>query len=133
MKELVLDASVVVKWFDPSPARHAAEARAILDEFEDGRLLPVVPSLLFVEVLNVAGRHWRSAADELLTLAERLQDMRFTVAEADLGAVAVWVGRGLTAYDAVYVSLAEARGIRLVTDDRQMLTIAPDLTQPLGG
>ena len=132
MRELVLDASVVVKWFDPSPAPRVAQARILLAEFENGELLPVVPSLLCVEVLNVAGRSWQARKDELLTLAQRLGEMQFAVLEPEQTTVANWIAEGLTAYDAVYVSLAEERGLRLLTDDKQILAVAQDLTLALG-
>ena len=91
----------------------------------------MVPSLLFLEILNVAGRSWGWPDGELLDLAETLGQMELEVAEPRLGSVAGWVGRGLTAYDAAYVALAEERGIPMVTDDRMILDAAGDLAQPL--
>jgi predicted nucleic acid-binding protein len=104
----------------------------VRQEFEEGALVPVVPALLFIEVLNVAGRAWGSSRNDLVRLATRLQDMSFDVGDSDLVMVAEWVARGLTACDAVYVALAQARGLRLVTDDRKILTLARDLAVPLG-
>jgi hypothetical protein len=36
----------------------------------------------------------------------------------------MWAARGLTAYDAAYVALAEAEAIRLATDDGRVLAAA---------
>jgi predicted nucleic acid-binding protein len=60
-----------------------------------------------------------------------LEQLALDVVEPALASVVEWVDRGLTAYDAVYVSLAEERGIPLVTDDRTILEIARRVAQPL--
>jgi len=55
------------------------------------------------------------------------------VEEPELQSLASWVDRGLTAYDAVDVALAEERGLNLVTDDDELLAVADEITQPLVG
>ncbi len=126
MTELVLDASVLARWFWPSARESATRLRS---DFEMGHLTIVVPSLLFLEILNVAGRQWRWHQDSLLDLVERLERASFDVGDPELGNTVRWVARGLTAYDATYVALAEERGIPLVTEDREVLRLAPDVTQ----
>ena len=92
-----------------------------------------VPSLLFLELLNVAARRWGWDGDALAPLASALDDLGFDVGEAELPAIAVWTSRGLTAYDAAYVALAESRGLQLITDDERILSVAPGVAQPLSG
>ncbi len=131
MTELVLDASVVVKWFVAGEERGSKAALALRREYEAGHTTVVVPSLLFLELINIAGRRWRWAPAELTELAEALDDLGFEVGEPELTGIAAWVGRGLTAYDATYVALAEERSSPLVTDDQHVLAVAPDVAQPL--
>lgn len=59
MIEVVVDASVAARWLEPSVTARAEPAHALLEEYEAGRLSVVVPSLLFIELLNVASRQWR--------------------------------------------------------------------------
>ncbi len=47
--------------------------------------------------------------------------------------MATWVARGLTAYDAAYVALAEERDLALVTDDETIIELAPEISRPLVG
>jgi predicted nucleic acid-binding protein len=131
LTEVVLDASVILKWFVPTDERGRDEARGLRDEYRAGRLIVLVPSLLYLELLNVAGRRWGWDEAALLGLAAGLQDLLFEVADPDPSAVGTWVARGLTAYDAVYVAAAEEREIHLVTDDRTILTVAREVARPL--
>ncbi len=130
MRDVVLDASVVLKWFT-AEQRGSLEARDLRDDYEAGRLSVVVPSLLFLELLNVAGRRWRWGADAMIELAETLADLSFEVSEPELASVASWVSRGLTAYDAAYVALAEKRELALVTDDDAIVEVAPEISRRL--
>lgn len=132
MIELVLDASVVLKWFAPQSERHSRAARAIRERYRQGDVIISVPSLLFIESLNVAGRRWGWDADALVELAALLEELDFDIGDAELGSVASWTAKGLTAYDAAYVALAEERGITLITDDEAILAVAGDIAKPLG-
>jgi predicted nucleic acid-binding protein len=96
-------------------------------------LVAAVPRLLFLELLNVAGRRWQWPEAALLELGRSLADLGLEVREPGLDSVARWVARGLTAYDAAYVALAEAGGVQLVTDDDLILQVAAGVATPLAG
>jgi predicted nucleic acid-binding protein len=131
VSDLVLDASVLLKWFaaDIEPGRE--EAARLRASYEEGALVVVVPSLIFLELLNVAGRRWGWEEEDLAELASALDDLGLEIQEPELWAVAAWVSRGLTAYDAAYVSLAEQNQIELVSDDSEILRIAGEVARPL--
>ena len=126
MNEVVLDASVVLKWLRAGEPG-TAQALELRDAYEAGRLSVAVPSLLFLEIMNAAGRSWRLPEEELLELASACRELEFDVLEPDILAVADWVSSGLTAYDAAYVALAETLGRRVVTADEQILRTATEL------
>lgn len=131
MTEAVLDASVVAKWFRSTDERHVDQALGLRALFTGGELGVVVPSLLPLELINVAGRKWGWARDQLEALARGLEELGFAIVEPDLRAVARWTVAGLTAYDAAYLAVAEEREIELVTDDGRLLAAAPDLAAAL--
>ncbi len=128
MRRLVLDASVVIRWFGPQ----TAAATGLRSEFEAGRLAVTVPTLLFLELLNVAGRQWRWREERLVDLARELEGTKFEAVDPQLDRVATWVSRGLTAYDASYVALAEQLDFPLVTEDRVILEFAHGVAIDLG-
>lgn len=131
MSELVLDASVVLKWFRGAGERHVDEARAIRAAYEEGALVVWAPPLLQLEILNVAGRRWELGEDALVALAAALDDLGFELLEPPLEDVARWIARGLTAYDAAYLAVAEAASVELVTDDDLVVSLAPGVVRPL--
>ncbi|MBA3423788.1 MAG: type II toxin-antitoxin system VapC family toxin [Rubrobacter sp.] len=131
MIEVVLDASVVLKWFVAESEVGSSQARAVRSRYEDGGLLVAVPSLMFLEVVNIAGRRWSWDEVQLLELAGALDNLGFDVAEPELRLVTAWTARGLTAYDSTYVALAEERASPLLTDDQRVLDVAPALARPL--
>lgn len=131
MTEVVLDASVVLKWFRSDGEGHLDAARALRVAFEAGRLAVLAPPLLRLEIVNVAGRRWQWDESALVDLAVALDELGFEFEEPDLPSVASWTAHGLTAHDAAYVALAEARTTRLITDDDLVLTVAGEIATAL--
>jgi predicted nucleic acid-binding protein len=132
MRKLVLDASVLLKWFGGVDEAGVAAARELRAAFEGGELVVVAPPFLNLEIVNVAGRRWGWPADQLADLAAALQDLPLELRDPSLSAVAMWVATGLTAYDAVYVALAESEQVPLITADDRVLSLAPAVARPLG-
>jgi len=131
LRDVVLDASVVLKWFRGEGEPNVDAARTLRTAYEEGELRVLAPLLLYLEILNVAGRRWRLADDALLALPEALERFSFEIVEPPLEHVARWIARGLTAYDAAYVAVAETTGVKLVSDDRVILELAPEVAEPL--
>ncbi len=127
----MLDASVVLKWFVTEEGPHIAEARVLRADHESGRTMVTVPSILYLEILNVAGRSWGWDRDALVELTGGLLALRFDTVDPQLISVAHWVAQGLTAYGAAYVAIAEELGAPLVSDDRVILEAAPEVARPL--
>jgi len=129
--EAVLDASVVLKWFREAGERNVGPARSLRAAFEAGELTVFAPPLLGLEIVNVAGRRWRCSESALVDLATALDELGFEQVEPELARVARWTARGLTAYDAAYVAVADREAIRLVTDDDLIVSTAPSIATAL--
>ena len=122
---LVLDTNVVLPWFQGESG--TAEARALHTRLLRDEVEVFVPRLLSLEVLNVAGRRWQWPDQELAGLADELDALPWIVRDPALPSIAPWVARGLTAYDATYVALAESLSCTVVTADDRMLAVAPGI------
>ena len=131
MSEAVLDASVLAKWFKTAGEQNLQPALRLLSRFRGGGLLVLAPPLLFLELLNAAARRWGWDARRLERLAADLDQLGLVVQQPAMDRVARWCSRGLTAYDACYVALAEERRTVLVTADERILAVAGALAQSL--
>jgi predicted nucleic acid-binding protein len=120
---IVVDASAMVALLLRTPAAAAIEARL----FASPQTLHA-PELIDVEVTQVLRRY--SAAGQLDTERGRdvLNDlMDFPMKRHSHGVLLqrVWALRhNLSAYDAVYLALAESLGAALLTDDHRFVTAA---------
>lgn len=131
MNVAVLDASVVSKWFDEVDERHVDEARQLRAAYAAGTLVVLAPPLMRLEVLHALSRRARYTEGSLASLAATLDELRFDLIDAEMVSVALWMGRGLTAYDASYVALAERERVPLVTEDAAILRAAPEIAVAL--
>jgi predicted nucleic acid-binding protein len=131
--EVVLDTSVLVKWFKEDHEAHLVAARALRERYLRGELVISAPPLLFVELLNIAARRWGWDVGRLDKLAERMSAFGFRVQQPPLRRIAYWAGQGLTAYDACYVALAEELRSVVITADDLILAVAGGLATPVVG
>lgn len=123
MTTFVVDSSIVLKWLRDEEG--SEQARALAHENL------IAPPLLHLEVINVAARKWRWHEEALLELVRQLERSGMVVDEPPLAGVARWAARGLSAYDASYVALAEVNECRLLTADAGILELAADVATPL--
>ncbi len=123
MKALVVDASVVVKWFVEEP--YTTEALRILQDHVGGRVGLHAPSLLPYEVLNALKYTGEFGEEDLTRAGRALVDLQITLhpLEGSLLAdtVALALGKGITIYDASYAALAVSLNAPLYTADEKLL------------
>jgi len=123
LKTVVVDASVVVKWFVEE--EYSREARMLRDAYIAGLLDLAAPSLLPYEVLNALRYSRLYTASELREIARILDDYQFTLHQLSgtyaEETAALAHEKDLTVYDAAYVALAERLGTVLYTADERLL------------
>jgi predicted nucleic acid-binding protein len=118
-ERLVVDASVAIKWVIPQAG--SEQAITLLDHDL------VVPDLLFSECANIL---WRKLRHRLLTDEEASLAAQ-TLEQAELAVVSTrnYLARAVAiateldhpAYDAVYLAVAEALGLRMATADDRLI------------
>ena len=123
MGNLVVDASVVVKWFVEEEG--TKEALEIRDAHIEGSVKIVAPELLPFEVLNALHCKRLFKTAELAEISDALEAYSFELRplRGDYARRTLEVAgeSRLTVYDASYVALAGMEGAEFVTADLKMV------------
>src|SRR3990170_3236196 len=127
-QNVVVDASIAVKWFVPE--QDSEEALTLRDQHIKGRLTLFAPALIIYEVANALRYRSDITKADLEHNIEALfqLDMTLITPSSKSTAKATLTARrlGITVYDAVYVELAEDIGCKLVTADDELNSKAKD-------
>jgi predicted nucleic acid-binding protein len=123
---IVLDASVGVPLIRDEPASLRVSQR--IRELREAGNRFVVPSLFWLEIVNVLGRRYQAPPETILEAVVELEAAGLETVELDrpmlLLALDAVVRHSLTAYDAAYLALADAADARLLTSDRTLAAAA---------
>ncbi len=132
-EEFVIDSSIVTKWFMIEDDSNLA--LGVRDKFATRKVKLAVPTLLFYEVMNALRFSGIFNEADLVTVAKSLSKYQFETwrpmgkmleLSAQLG-----LRKDVTIYDACYIALAQRKGSKVITEDKELLDKFPALTFPL--
>mgnify|MGYP001562873769 CR=1 FL=1 len=122
MKDIVLDASVAIKWFIKEEGD--AEAKRLLKSLKSGSLIAYVPQIFFFEIGNVFSLHTEIPIDSVGRFLDSLFSLGLkteNVTEEFLeGVIRASHQNNITAYDASYITLAKLLNADLITADKKL-------------
>ncbi len=125
----VIDTSALIRLFVPDGPLHP-EAESAFNRAASGADLVLAPHLLLAEAANVFLRKQRRgelSAQELRELLQAVESLPIRLCEHGtllLPACALAEAHGLSAYDSLYLALAERHGARLITSDEALDKVA---------
>jgi len=121
--EVVVDASIVVKWFVEEEG--SDKALRLRDKYIDGEISIIAPELIIFEVLNALYYKRLFSESEMKEISEALEAYSFTLyslkGEYAEKTIETAVENGITIYDASYVALAMIRDTYLYTADEKLI------------
>jgi predicted nucleic acid-binding protein len=122
---LIVDTSVVLKWFREKAEANVLEARRLRDAFLAGRCVLGAPDLLLVEVANALTAGHRASLAEvsetitaIVEIGMRMSGLEFP---ALVKAIEIASAFGVTVYDSYFLAVAIHSGGLLVTADEAFL------------
>jgi len=123
-EKIVIDSSVLVKWFKRRGENLLTEARDLLREVENHSIEVHVPALLLYEVGNILLIKTSLHTDALDKTLEHLEELPLIIAPPAIPLLkqAARLGRelDLTFYDASFLALAVELNCPLITADRRL-------------
>jgi len=123
-QEKIIDASVVVKWFINE--KDSDKALKIREDHISGKIVLVVPELMFLEVMNTL-RYKEPNIEKIVYINKSLWEFQFKIQKMNNfildKAVNIAVKNNLSIYDALYVTLAQIHGTFLVTADKELYKV----------
>ncbi|RQG97502.1 type II toxin-antitoxin system VapC family toxin [Natrarchaeobius oligotrophus] len=121
MSEIVVDTSVVVKWYIPE--QHYEAARALRDDYLDGEFDLVAPALMPFEAVNALKYSGHYDGPRLQEASKSLPEYGIDLIPFDnSGPVAeVATDLDITLYDASYIALAQKLDSVAYTADGKLL------------
>ena len=123
MEEVVVDASVVVKWFVEE--ENSDRALWLRDRYIDGEIRILAPELMIFEVLNALYYKKLFSESEMKEISESLEAYSFTLyplkGEYAEKTLEVAFKNGVTVYDASYIALAMIKGTCMYTADEKLI------------
>jgi len=121
MEKVVVDTSVIVKWFIEEPK--SKEALELLDLHKKNKISLLVPEIIIVELLNALYYSNNYNVKELklaLTLFRKYKLIEIKIDDSSLFETASIMHKyHITSYDALYISLAKELDCKLITNDRK--------------
>lgn len=125
MSQLVVDSSVVIKWFVVEP--YSTEARRILSDYQAGTLTLLAPDLLNAEIGNIVWKkhvlQGMATADAQLIIDTFRAIPLVQTPTSDLldNAYRLAVTHQRTVYDMLYVALSLQAACPFVTADEKLV------------
>jgi predicted nucleic acid-binding protein len=120
-QELVVDASIALKWFVEEI--DSEKALMVLDHISD-KALPIVPSLFFYEIANVLRYKSEFGIKDIQQILQALSKFGFIVMslENEIGDLTIELAyrNGITVYDASYLAISSIRNCEFVTSDERL-------------
>ena len=126
---IILDASVVVKWF--SEEEYTEKALEIRERIRMGEERVIVPDLLLYELANALKYNpsfdANDVSDALTSIFDMDVDIVTPIPEIINSAVTLAFEHNITVYDAFYIALAKETELTFITADRRLYERVRDL------
>lgn len=130
--DIVLDASVAVKWFSEKNEDYVKTALKIQDQKISGDLDIIVPDLFFLEVLNAFQTSSGFGPEDISIIQQSLQKLNLKIVYPNniilKYTVKIASDNDLAIYDSLYLAIAKIYEAPLFTEDKRILSCRSKFT-----
>lgn len=125
MANIVVDSSIVIKWFVTEPL--SEEARRVLNGYQSGALTLIAPDLLAAEIGNIVWKKVRMQglaredAQQIISAFRELDIELLPTTSLLEDAVRIAMAHERNVYDALYIALSEREQSLFITADERLV------------
>ncbi len=127
METIVIDTSVLIKWFIKEIKRESA--LEIRDSYLKGEINLIAPDLILYEFLNALKYIKQHNEEEMKTIFEAIMnyDIDLYLMDKELAEESIKIAKNseLTIYDSAYLALAKLKEGKLITADEILIRNSP--------
>jgi len=125
MKTVILDSSVIIKWFKSEKETHVKQAEVYLKDFLNNKIKIIISPLTILEIINNAlfdkylpYENWQKNIGFLFKL-----DLEIASFDKNLFYETLNLGKKyqITTYDASYIALAKKLKAEFITADKKLV------------
>lgn len=114
----VIDASVVVKWYNQEEEKYVDQALQVFEDFKNGKIFLISPDILYYEFLNALIVGKKIPHEKVQKFFKNLYQLSLVVEVKKaifLKACRIAEKHEITIYDAVYAALAKKEKCKLIS------------------
>lgn len=128
--DIVLDASVVIKWFKDEDEEYVNPALDIQEKKLSGEVEIIIPDLLILEVLNAFLTKPGFTREDITAIKESIIKMNMKVvcpgSKILEETIIIAKKNSLTFYDALYIAITDENDAILYTEDTEIVSCRKD-------
>lgn len=119
MTDIIIDTSVVIKWFSAAKEENITQADKIQEEITTGNINAICPQIIFLELVNALKFGKDFDKKDCLQAITDFRDLplKFIETPETSELITIMYKHELTSYDAAFVALAISKNIPLITAD----------------
>jgi predicted nucleic acid-binding protein len=125
MKKIVLDCSIIIKWYFSKGEKNIKEARNLQDKIVKCKTVLFLPPLFFIEFINVSLISKKASLSLIKKSISELLALKTIFSKNNqnyFNSIAYFVNKfGITAYDAAYMALAKEKNAVFITADEKLV------------
>ncbi len=125
MLNIVVDSSIVIKWFVTEPL--SDDARRVLEGYQSGALTLIAPDLLAAEIGNIVWKKVRTQglaredAQQIIVAFRELEIELIPTLSLLEDALKIAMTYERTVYDSLYIALSEREQCLFITADERLV------------
>jgi len=121
--KIVLDTSVIVKWFFKDDEENIKKADLILKQYLNNEIIVIIPELSAFELANVLRNKIKKYQNVNLDIIDRLFNLGIIFyVDKEILKIAIKIATDIneSVYDCIFIATAERFDCKLITDDNSL-------------